>query len=405
MKTVRWSRGSRFLLVLIAGVAGAGLIDGCHKVVAVTGDAPLHAIAGGGEVHGFAQPYLAQCASMSWTATCDDPIFTDDQAFRIDGGVYGPHTYIAPSPSLGAWTTETDFATPRLVALVYVKAPAGTTLPAQYTSLRLSAGSNCVYLRYVLPDSLLAYVEPATAPCPTSYTPDETKALKALPVSNPNPWNTGSHSAQAANIPAVARFYEGQAGVAASPHTIPGFRCGDRWCLVQPLVAVTALGSLVAGEHADWRTWAINGWSDAQHVAEESPTGPLKPGNSRVAILPDTDLASKTFAPPAPGDHPGDEQHVATIVFRGQPSGVYDSVWHLRSGKNHLFIWRDASGNWQGEIQNKRLGIITNHIPVYVEQRHVGSNPPATARMRWSYDDEDYWVACSSGCCYVSGRH
>lgn len=392
-------RTRRTTWLVVSLVAGSVSVAGCNRVIPVSHEAAATAMVG---AHGFAPAFLARCGEMGWTPTCDDALYTDDQQFILDDGQYGPHSYVAPAPDLGSWTESTAFTTPRLVAMAYVKpeqvGPGG--LPAPYTALRLSAGSNCIYLQYA-DTSFTAYVEPANAPCATAYVPNAARALPVVAIRNPPPWNSGSNQEQSDNIPAVARFHEAH-NLGNSHYTMVGVRCGDRWCLIRPQEQVTEESSAHQGMHQDRRGWSIKGWSDQQHLALANASGVLLPSRLHAAILPDDNLKSNTFAPPS-GRYPGDAQHVATIVFRGKPEGVYKDKWYLRNGVNDLYVWKDSTGAWQGEIQNKSWwGLVTNHIAVRVDRRHAGSNPPATARFRWSAMDEDLWVACDGGCCYVN---
>lgn len=392
-------RTGRMLWLAVAMAAGIVSVAACHRDVKVSRS--------GTRPPAFTPPpfpaaFLATCASMGWTRTCDGGTFTDDQKFILNANDYGPHAYVAPSTDLGSWTRSADFSTPRLVALAYVDqqpaAPGG--LPAAYTALLLSAGANCVYLHYA-GTSFTAYVEPATTPCSTSYAPNPARALPVEPVTNPS-WDSGSEQQQADNVPPVARFHEAR-GAGNSRYALMGVRCGNRWCLIQPKTAVTEENDAHQGDHQDRRGWSIKGWSDQQHLAIANATGGLMPSSLKAAIYPEDDLKTKTFPMPPAGSRPGDAQHAATIVVRGKPLDAYDDKWHLRSGNNSLFLWKDSSGAWHGEIQNKKwLGLVTNHIPVQVERLHAGSNPPATARLLWSATDEDLWVACDGGCCYVT---
>lgn len=363
----------------------------------VVGPRPLNAITIGR--HGFAPEFLAACAGMAWTPTCDDPLYTDDQRFILDANSYGPHAYVAPSPSLPSWKSNADFASPRLAALVYVKPQqaGGGGLPDSYRALLLSPGTSCVYLQYS-GNSFTAYVEPTTTPCADPYKPNPARALEVQTVRNPSPWNGGSEAAQSDNIPPVARFHEAR-NEAHAAYTLIGLRCGPQWCVVQPQTAVTETPSVNAGMNGAVRTWAIHGWSDAQHMALAGIGGAPAPSDLDAAIVPDPDLGSRTWKAPQPGEDPGPDQHAATILIKGKIRGIYETKWRFRH-RNELYIWQDATGQWTGEIQNG-WGWWRRHVRVYVEQRHPGMGQPSTARMRWSDDDEDFWVECG-GCCYVT---
>lgn len=402
-------RLTRSLFILASVVLTTG---SCHNFVAPLAARPYVSPFPPNSLHGFAPPFLAKCAAMEWTPRCDDPLYTDDQSFRVDANDYGPHAYAAPAPGLEMATDESAFSSPRLVALVYVKPPANGVLPLPYQSLRLEAGSNCVYLHYA-GSTYTAYVVPSPTanPCAGSIAPDQSHALQVTTIQNPSPWNAPPNASIAANIPAVARFHEAHVPKSVTPYTLIGLRCGNKWCVLWPTTTTDQDNPAHQGKHGERRGWSVRGWGDAQHLAQMSAAGAVTRSDIQASILPVDDLASKTFAAPEPGEHPGDAQHVATIYFKNDPTGVYGDGasgdgWHFRKHENELYIWKDASSptGWSGEIQNKSfLGMITHHIPVNVEPRHVGTNPPATARFRWSADDEDVWVKCD-GCCYVSRK-
>ena len=384
--------------------SGLLCVVACNQAVSVSPHP--HAFAPN-SLHGFAPEFLSACELMGWKATCDNPLYTDDQGFAVDKTMYGPHAFIAPAPDLSTPATDNEFSTPRLAALVFVKTPSAGPLPEPYTALGLSPGANCVYLHFQA-GAYKAYIQSVTGSCPTSYA-SGTPGHDVKAVQNPSPWNTPPDASIAANVPAVARFHEAliQKG---TPATALGMRCGQKWCIVLPEPRASDRPGTHAGKHSNRRGWSIHGWGDAQQVANvDVATGALTRSDHDVSILPVDNLDSKTWTPPT-GDHPDETQHAATIVFSNEPSGIYSDRYHFRQGENELYLWRDTASptGWSGEVQNKSWEwwlfiphLVTHHIPVYVELRHPGTTPPATARMRWSAEDEDFWVKCD-GCCYVS---
>jgi hypothetical protein len=360
-------------------------------VVAVSGVAPDPITPG---AHGFSPDFLSVCQSLGWSANCSDPVYTDDQRLRLNS-MYGSHGYIAPSPGLAGW----DFAaysTPRLVGMVWFKAEAGGIGATDW----LPPGLTCVYLQSS--GSGFAGFAQSGQTCPT------TPGAGAMPlvvqaITNPGQFGTGTEAQQAAHVPPVARFHEGAKKAGSSDVTMLGFKCASRWCVLAPAQQSAALRQVAhAGLNQGWRTWAISGWSDAQRLAVGS-AGNLNVSGLNSSIIADTGLAGKAWAPVANPTTfvPGPAQHVATIVMRERPSGNYAEKWHLQRGYNELYFWRDAAGKWYGEIQNQ-VGSMLYRIPIYVDKKHAGTNPPATARFRWNADDEEVWVACEGGCCYVS---
>ena len=350
--------------------------------------------------HGFSPDFLSVCQQLGWTSSCTDPVYTDDQRFRLGPSAFGAHAYIAPSPQLGTWHRMADFATPRLVAIVWTKPEATAAVSA---TAWVNRGLSCIYLLSQV-TGFVAYAEPAAAACPESYTPNPARALAVLPIANPGHFGEGTEMDQSRRVPAVARFHEGQQQ-AGTDLPLLGVKCAGRWCLLfPPNTPATERPPAHAGKRQDHHTWAIRGWSDSQRLALGAAPN-LTPSGLLASIVADSALPNRDWAPvtTSPADfRPGEAQHAATIVLESRPVGIYDTRWHLKRGDNELFLWKDAAGRWYGEIQNRGFLNSLNRIKVYVEKRHAGTNPPATARFRWDPDDEEIWVACDGGCCYVS---
>ena len=393
----------RRTVVLFAASIGAA----CHYTWPVAEVMPpdipawVRAMAG---PHGFSPDFVAACAQMGWSSVCDDPVYTDDQKLRDDLGGYGPHAYITPSVSLKTKKTIADFATPQLVGFVFVEPSqiAASGLPNTYKDLRLAGGVNCLFLQQT-GGNFAAYVT-NTSNCLTAV-PNLAQPLSVQAIPNPSAFSGGSETDQADRIPPVARFHEAtKLRVEGAP--ILGLRCGSKWCLMMaPNSGLQEEQPPHSGEHQDVRTWAIHGWSDAQHLALLTTGGPIVRSDLRASIIPDPDLSTHVWDANISADgHGGDGQFVATVRFKGAPVGRYLNNWHFKDGVNKLYVWRDPSGAWKGEIQNKS-GLTTKYTKVYVDQRHVGTNPPWTARFRWDPNDEEIWVACAGGCCYVSAYY
>jgi hypothetical protein len=372
----------------------APVLSGTDTVIVDVSNVPPDPIALG--THGFSPGFLAVCQAMNWTANCSDPVFTDDQRVRLANGTFGRHGYIAPAPGLQGWLLP-DFATPRLVALVWFKSeggqPGGTDwLPADLTCLYLQAQGN----------GFVGSMQPGSGTCPATPGQGATP-LDVEAISSPSAFSSGTEAQQSAQVPAVARFHEGAKKSASADVILLGTKCAARWCVFSPAQqGAKPRAAAHRGLNPQWRTWAINGWSDAQRLAIGTAPN-LEVSNLTSSVIADTGLANKMWLVANGATHaPTIAQHAATIVMRERPgSTTYSTRWHLQQGYNELYLWRDASNTWYGEIQNV-VGTTLYRIRIYVEKKHAGTNPPATARFRWNADDEEVWVACEGGCCYVS---
>jgi hypothetical protein len=336
------------------------------------------------------------CTRLAFT-TCDIPEYTDDQRFMGQTPqTYGPIAYIAPTPNLDTYTSDTDFQGTSAKLVAFVKVGTGV-LPATYTDLRLTTGFQCLYLRHD-GTSFAAYMTPPVAsnpPCTPMIAPDASRMLPVKAAVNP------SSFPGAANIPPVARFREGKQGASAGvPHI--GVRCGDKWCMVLPQGAdVDTLPVPHKGEHPNRRTWAVHGWGDEQHIAFVNSTA-IERSTHEGSVLPVPELGSITDAM-----FRNDFQHVATVRFYQKPLGKYVSKWNYKKGENEVWIKRLNDTDWTAEIRNeaKFLGIpYTAKHTVFVAWHSHGHPIPQAARFLWSDTDEDLWVACEDGCCKVSGK-
>jgi len=348
--------------------------------------------------HGFDSSFVNACRAMNWS-TCDDPIFSDDQRFKVKGTSFGAHVYVAPSPRLPFYT-DTSFGTPQLVGLVYLKTEPGTpTLPDTYTGMHLIYGTSCMYLRSSQ-QVFYGYIAPVPpdGKCLTSYTPNPDHRVAAF-VQN-SPGEPGSGRAKSAPIPPVARLHEGATADDSSVAPMIGLLCGSNWCVLQATGTLTVARAAHQDVNTADHTWNAFGWFDSQHLAIPKPVGAgVMPSNQNASIIAKKDLANNTWL--LPTGAPGRAQHAATFYLKDGPVSEYDQLWHLRKGQNKLYVWRVDANTWRGEIRN-RSGLTTYRIPVHVSQKHKGTNPPYTARFRWSADDDEIWVACEGGCCYVT---
>lgn len=371
-------------------------------------DTGLRVVSGKGDtVRLFSPSFLSVCARAK-SETCANPIFTDDQGLMDNSGQPGPHAYVAPADGLKMLRNAAAFTDLTYVGFVWIKPDeiVGGTLPDNYLNLLLNPtrdGVTCMYLRWNGKVFDAYMVAAAAVPCPDKPDVTDSQKLEVRAAPNPPNWASGSEEDQADRIPPVARFHEGNKhGVKGIP--LIGIRCGGKWCMLLPrdhdVPATVDTANLAhKGYKKNGKTWEVHGWHDVQHLSEPT-TAPRKFTftNHDASIVATESLGSYDWTVPVP-------RHAATIHFPNDPTGSYAGLWHYLKGDNDLYVWKDAAGKWQGYIQNEKgpwYHKTTYIISVNVDQVHKGTNPPATARFRWSNQDEDVWVECETGCCYVS---
>jgi hypothetical protein len=356
--------------------------------------------------YGVIAPAMARMNQKNWMIW----EYSDEQGL-IDGtGEYGPVAHVFPLDELGTMDMTkfnvTKVAAP-LVGLVFVDdlLPKTSKLPKTYLDLQLAVGMNCLYLRhdaaspaqknwhaYMLP------AQPGDLPCPHVQPATPELVVKTVQASGPGRGTSFNHPA---DYPAVARFHEGTDGVKGHPPVpILGLKCYDRWCMVLPN-RIDSLPLSHAGVHKGERNWHVRGWHDEQHLAEADAAGKLHPNLHFVAsIVPDAQLGNWKVADFV------QERLVARIHVEPNQaqSAKYTARKHLTPGDNLIYIQtRDATGKaWFGRLVNSRGESYP--LSKVIRTDHAGHPVPATARFKWTATDEDQWVGCDTGCCYI-GLH
>jgi hypothetical protein len=346
---------------------------------------------------------MAFCARQHWDSICTVPEYTDDQRLNAGHGEYGPKVFGIPADGLAQRVSAASFnSVGAAVGAVFVDTTAGTPLPAPYQDLNLAAGVNCVYLRFNPPTAdFVGYVVPPLPP-PAVPCPDNGATGGALPViavSSP-----GFNSSNA--VPAVLRFHEGNRHVNARPQALIGIKCAERWCMLAPAQTDT-VPLPHQGLNPGQMTWAVHGWSDAQHLGVN--TGPGTP----IRLSPDLEASivpgvATTFT--GIGNFENQMVHLATVHFNVNvpPNSKYGLHWGFKIGDNQIWVRKNGS-DWVGEVRNygPSMGCTPTSPcvhPVVIERTdHNGVYPPATARFRWDENDEGLWARCDDGCCKVSG--
>lgn len=344
-------------------------------------------------VHQLTPAVQAFCSALQWE-TCQYPEYTDDQRFR--GALateYGPHSKIAPSPQLALYAKDADFVAAKAKLVAFVNVDTTGPLSEHYTALRLNAGFTCVYLRY--DTQFAAYMTPESGgTCADSIDPDPSIALpvKAAPL----PLGFAGDT----SMPPVARFHEGIKG-ATTGVPLLGVRCGIKWCMILPVGADT-LPLPMQGERPNSRTWTVHGWHDVQTLSDMTGTTLVR-GDRVAAVIPVDTLVHMNKG----NFKAGVFEHVATVRFWNEPSPQYKERWHFKKGDNPVYLKKNASGVWEGEVRYKvwKWGImpVTMHYAMPVTRFVHSHEIPATARFMWSKFDEDLWVSCELGCCKVAG--
>jgi len=82
---------------------------------------------------------------------------------------------------------------------------------------------------------------------------------------------------------------------------------------------------------------------------------------------------------------------------------------HLKQGHNYIFLSHDQTkgknDGWTGIVsENLTLRPGKFWDLKVVRMDHAPLHVLGTARLAWSETDEDGWVRCEEGCCYLSGK-
>lgn len=340
--------------------------------------------------------------SLGWAAQDTIPLYTDDQRLLTDGGEYGPYAAIFPAPRLATFTLDSLRPAGNvgmLVAMIDVTMDEGVAaLQQTYSDLRLSPGTNCVYLR--ASDPMVGYIKPANAAEPFCDPTGTTAApLRVMRVQSGAP-----------ATPAVARFHEGRNTARGIAEGAPyfGLKCADGWCVFLPdNVEHIAPPQMADGD--DSPVYTTMGFGDAQHLAlkANNPRG-LARTEQHAFVVPADNLERMDEA-----KFREDWQYVATVKFVKGPKAKYMKRWNFEpTTENRLYIRiNTATNRWESAIERRTY--ISSWLPTWwtrsfakpIERDdHTGMNVPGTARFRWDKDDEDLWVRCDEGCCKVSAQ-
>ena len=316
-------------------------------------------------------PQLQRIGRVFW----DIPEYHDEQRF-VTGTTYGPVVNIFASPMLDGftetWQIEEQGIPGLLVAVVFVDAPAGTTLPAEYSNLSLVPGINCLWLSYAS-GTWKGRVSAATA----SAECDPSQPMSMLVVKADKHPMHPSH----ADYPPVGRFTEAVGG-----QPLLATQCLSAWCNFGPIGGFTVLASSAGNSGREDR---IMGWHDEQRLAEGSGTA-LTVG-PRAVVIPsrNVNLHPET-------DFVGNWLQVARVRFVDPlpPTSKYYQAG-FRQGMNRFFLQKFASG-WKAQITN---AAGTFSVPNVMPHFHNGAAVPGTARWRYTAVDDGMWVPCGQKCC------
>jgi len=352
-------------------------------------------------------PLRVAMDSARWPYGCV-PLYTDDQRLNDGTGGYGPLAHAAPLQGSN-YTDKSNFEVAiqysPAVGIVVVDTLSGTQLPPTYQGLLLKAGVNCVFFRHdpgtPQPVGWHAYInQPVAGKCqaPTVATGAE------LPV---NVFHSGGFATQD-NYPAVGRFHEAVKQPGGQPVALIGFKCAAAYCFVQP--STSMMHSDHVGVTASLMTWEVHGWGDEQHVGV-----PLTPGANvhpqwtyNASILPAARIDTLKIA-----HFNNDTVFVAEIYLKEPPppGSKYDTKWHLIASPGHNYIFlthKTGMGDnvgWTGIIRHTMNSAPGAQWPLnIVRHDHSPLHVLGTARLAWSETDEDGWVRCDDGCCYLSGK-
>lgn len=325
------------------------------------------------------------------------PEYHDEQELPIAADAYGPLARFFASPFLGTftrpWQIEEQGKRGFLAGIVDVTAPDGTDLPAQYDSLNLAAGMNCLWLALVGGEWKASI---SHAPPKTACDPDAQRDTLGVTATQDD---IGER-----HYPAVARFTEAARDATGDLPTAPGLtllsvRCLDKWCEIGPRNADGTTkfhrGKPLAGMGT--RERRIKGWHDEQWLAvKDAGTGKLKPA-FRAAFIPAQNINNRSADS---FEQPQDRWTlVATVVLTAPPplNSKYEKIG-LRNGENRLMI-RRKSGVWEGQWTYEG-GLAPKAVTIHRIQ-HYDAAVPGTARFRWQSNDDSMWAACGQACCRV----
>jgi hypothetical protein len=91
------------------------------------------------------------------------------------------------------------------------------------------------------------------------------------------------------------------------------------------------------------------------------------------------------------------------------PGSKYATKWHMAKGDNYIFLKHDPAATrdvgWSGFLRHSLIHVPGDQFDLDVMRHdHSPLHVVGTARLAWSPTDEDGWVRCDEGCCYISGK-
>jgi len=320
---------------------------------------------------------MVSLAQLPWMI----PEYHDEQPFAFSN-TYGPMAYIFASPFIGGfkyeWQIREQGSHGILAAVVFVDAPASTTLSTPYTRLFLQPGMNCIWLANTAGSgggNWRAFVTAASGAPPLC---DRSTPGNELRVSRET-FAPLRHD----DYPSAARF-----GESADGQPLLGLRCVDAWCELGP-----AGFSPTPGLGGVGRERLVRGWHDVQKLSVRDASGVLHPGpRARIVPEPDLDhLSSADFAT---------WRRVAEITFVDDPAGTKYAKWGLRRGANSVEgIF--SGGRWLYRVTAGATTTIWTHV---IPMPHLDAAVPGTVRWRWTLLDEGIWIPCGDACCHADGE-
>ena len=373
-------------------------IEAARQVAAqhiLTGDSLRVALIQAGRDRGIdSVTAVALATAGTFTLGLASPLVDDEQAFQSNSGGYEADVLAFPIDNLAGWHSPSDFSTPHSVALLQVKSAVGSSAEAGYKALKLGPmGFYCVYLQHApsAPDDKgwSANVAAVTAvgdckdPAPT--TGYDVHAF-AEGDEYAKTWND-------ADTPPSVRFVEGK-----NKAMFLGVRCGKYTCIV----GTDAKGLIKPPDHAgpanDVQTDGTL-WHDEQALSDMA-TSP-KP-KMLAAVIPDANLANLDLTALQSGYKP-----VGRVEITGKVLSTYKSAYGFSStAPNYIFIKLDPADPVTGKVVSGRAMITNDSGTFYLRVKrmdhgNIVSKLPATARWKWTRDDEEIWVRCDIGCCMV----
>jgi len=332
----------------------------------------------------FVGRVMALPDSAAYWNTWRIPEYQDAQRFTDSPkSPYGPLVCVVARPDVGN-VTSNQIAAGVMVGVIFVD---GNSTMQAYRDLNITqAGFYCVILRGdVTQATIEGHIVPATnnqcAPISTS----------TIITSRPRQFATATNSN---DYPAVASF-----AIKKSWRPAVGIRCADRWCYI----GLNNLGDLevpvqnVPPQGAGHVRHLVSGWFDHQHLGLKDSMFPYGiKASIQASIVPDDSLDGYTLA-----DFSTRRNVAQVYVMGGAPSTKYKTVWgftNTGAASPNQMALQLAGGVWQVYVN----GALNTQLRVTrTDHSGAGFHIVGTARWKWNDRDEQVWVRCGEGCCWV----